>query len=126
MTTKKIEFGSDAYFALTANNPDWGKYLALGSRVIVVVNGIAYEITDTGTGATDANAAPIAPPAAPTTEARIFTPVPEEGIEPELKVVRTWPTFKPPEAAVAVITTTGETVSPPLVEVPSTISNMTG
>ncbi len=64
MTTKKIEFGSDAYFALTANNPDWGKYLALGSRVIVVVNGVAYEITDTGAGATDARAAPTSPPLA--------------------------------------------------------------
>jgi len=52
MTTKKIEFGSDAYFALSANNPDWGKYLALGARVIVVLDGVAYEITDTGVGAT--------------------------------------------------------------------------
>ncbi|MDE3089472.1 MAG: VWA domain-containing protein [Chloroflexota bacterium] len=58
MTTKKIEFGSDAYFALGANNPDWGKYLALGARVIVVLNGAAYEITDNGRGATDASAAP--------------------------------------------------------------------
>ncbi|MEW5718936.1 MAG: VIT domain-containing protein [Chloroflexota bacterium] len=64
MTTKKIEFGSDAYFALTANNPEWGKYLALGSRVIVVVNGVAYEITDTGVGATDARAAPTSLPLA--------------------------------------------------------------
>ncbi|MCI0478904.1 MAG: hypothetical protein L0Y55_21890, partial [Anaerolineales bacterium] len=62
MTPKKIEFGSDAYFALSANNPDWGKYLALGARVIVVLDGVAYEITDTGVGATDARAAPTSPP----------------------------------------------------------------
>jgi len=62
MTAKKIEFGSDAYFALSANNPDWGKYIALGSRVIFVVNGTAYEIMDTGTGATSSNAAPTSPP----------------------------------------------------------------
>lgn len=70
MTTKKIEFGSDAYFALTANNPDLGKYLALGSRVIVVVNGTAYEITDTGVGASDSSAVPTARPVPPTPEAR--------------------------------------------------------
>jgi len=62
MTTKKIEFGSDAYFALSANNPDWGKYLALGSRVIVVLNGTPYEITDNGSGASDAGAVPTSPP----------------------------------------------------------------
>jgi Ca-activated chloride channel family protein len=70
MTTKKIEFGSDAYFALTANNPDLGKYFALGSRVIVVVNGTAYEITDTGVGASDSSAVPTARPAPETPEAR--------------------------------------------------------
>ncbi|MBI5303382.1 MAG: VWA domain-containing protein [Chloroflexi bacterium] len=52
MTTTKIEFNSDAYFALIANNPNAGKYIALGARVIVIVNGIAYEITDNGAGAT--------------------------------------------------------------------------
>jgi Ca-activated chloride channel family protein len=58
MTPQKIEFGSDAYFALAANNPEWGKYFALGSRVVVVLAGFAYEITDNGSGATDARAAP--------------------------------------------------------------------
>lgn len=65
MTTKKIEFGSDAFFVLSANNPDWGKYIALGSRVIFMVNGTAYEITDTGTGATSSSAAPTAQPTSP-------------------------------------------------------------
>ena len=70
MTTRKIELYSDAYFAFVANNPDVGKYLALGSRVILVLNGVAYEITDTSTGATDANAAPTAAPAQPTPQSR--------------------------------------------------------
>jgi Ca-activated chloride channel family protein len=68
MTTKKIEFGSDAYLTLIVNNPTWGKYVALGSRVIFVANGTAYEITDSGAGATDPSAAPTA---APTLESRI-------------------------------------------------------
>lgn len=63
MTTRKIEFGSDAFFALSASNPEWGKYIALSSRVIFVVNGVAYEITDTGSGATSINAAPTGAPA---------------------------------------------------------------
>ena len=70
MTTRKIELYSDAYFAFVANNPDVGKYLALGSRVILVLNGVAYEITDTGAGATDANVAPTAAPAQPTPQSR--------------------------------------------------------
>ncbi|MCX7840510.1 MAG: VWA domain-containing protein, partial [Anaerolineae bacterium] len=73
MTTKKIEFGSDAYFALITNNPEVGKYLALGTRVIFVINGIAYEITDTGSGATDASAVPALPTP---------TPIRGEGIQP--------------------------------------------
>lgn len=66
MTTQKIEFGSEAYFALAANHPKVGKYLALGARVIFVLDGAAYEITDTGVGARDASAAPTAVPATPT------------------------------------------------------------
>jgi Ca-activated chloride channel homolog len=78
MTTRKIEFNSDAYFALATNNSDWGKYLALGSRVIVVLNGTPYEITDNGSGASDTSAAPTAPPVSPTVESRALpasTPV---------------------------------------------------
>lgn len=63
MTTKKIEFGSDAYFALTTSNPELGKYLALGSRVIVVIDGVAYEITDTGVGATSPDTSSLPKPA---------------------------------------------------------------
>lgn len=47
MTTTKVEFNGDAYFALL-QNPAWGKYIALGSKLIVVLDGTAYEITDGG------------------------------------------------------------------------------
>lgn len=62
MATRKIEFGSEAYFALSANNAGWGKYIALGSRVIFVANNVAYEITDTGTGEANIGSAPIGVP----------------------------------------------------------------
>ncbi len=44
METVKIEFLSDAYFTLLAEQPELGAYLALGERVIVVVDDVAYEI----------------------------------------------------------------------------------
>ncbi len=52
MTPRKVEFNSDVYFGLLDpkgfGNPSGLKYLALGTRVIFVAGGIAYEITDTG------------------------------------------------------------------------------
>lgn len=70
MTTTKIEFGSDAYFALVANKPEAGKYIALGSRVVFVLKNLAYEITDNGSGATNSSLIPTAIPVPPTVESR--------------------------------------------------------
>jgi Ca-activated chloride channel family protein len=44
MQTVKVEFLSDAYFDLLTRHPDMGAFLALGERVIVVIEGAAYEI----------------------------------------------------------------------------------
>ncbi|HZQ37955.1 MAG TPA: hypothetical protein VFD32_18650, partial [Dehalococcoidia bacterium] len=44
--TVKIVFASDDYLALLADHPELAPYLALGSRVIVVLDGVAYEITE--------------------------------------------------------------------------------
>jgi Ca-activated chloride channel family protein len=66
MTTTEIEFGSEAYFNMLANNSQIGKYVALSSRVIFVLNGTAYEITDNGSGSTAPSAAPTAAPATAT------------------------------------------------------------
>lgn len=44
METTKVEFLSDAYFDLLAEYPEAGAYLALGERVIVVLDGTAYEV----------------------------------------------------------------------------------
>ncbi|MBI5034326.1 MAG: VWA domain-containing protein [Chloroflexi bacterium] len=82
MTTKKIEFGSDAYFALSTNNPEWGKYLALGARVIVVIDGVAYEITDTGVGATSPDSSSL--------------PKPSSSIAISANVTRALPAATPP------------------------------
>lgn len=45
MTTTKIVFGSAQYFDLLSQHPEWNKYVAVGTNVIFVVNGAAYEIT---------------------------------------------------------------------------------
>ncbi len=45
MTTQKVVFLSDAYFELLAAQPDLAEYFALGERVIVVLDDIAYEVT---------------------------------------------------------------------------------
>lgn len=70
MTTKKIGFGSDTYFELLAAKPEWGPYLALGSRVIFVADGVAYEVVE---GAGDEIELP-APSPTPTPAVQFPTP----------------------------------------------------
>lgn len=48
MTTTKVDFGSERYFELLAEHPEWGRYFAAGQRVIVVLDGEAYEIVGEG------------------------------------------------------------------------------
>ncbi len=82
MKTLPIEFGSEAYFALITSNPLAGKYIALGLRVIFVLNGVAYEITDGGTGATSASIVPTILPSSPTLEARALPRIPTSTSSP--------------------------------------------
>ncbi|NPV67525.1 MAG: VWA domain-containing protein [Anaerolineae bacterium] len=44
MTTQKVEFLSEAYFELLAQQPALADFFALGERVIVVLEGVAYEV----------------------------------------------------------------------------------
>jgi len=44
MPVTDIGFGSDVYYQLLTTRPEWGKYFALGERVIFVVDGEAYQI----------------------------------------------------------------------------------
>jgi len=50
MKAKQIVFGSDAYFQILSEHPDWGVYFALGPKVIVVLDGRAYEIIEESQG----------------------------------------------------------------------------
>jgi Ca-activated chloride channel family protein len=46
MTPVAVGFGSDDYFALVAARPDWGRYFAVGEHVVVVLEGVAYEVRE--------------------------------------------------------------------------------
>ena len=46
MDVTKIGFGSDNYYQLLGQRPDWGSYFALGEHVIFLVDGQAYEVTE--------------------------------------------------------------------------------
>ncbi len=39
-----VPFGSDAYFELAGRSPDVARYLSIGSPLVLVVEGVAYEI----------------------------------------------------------------------------------
>jgi hypothetical protein len=48
MSTTKLPFGSQAFFDFLAGHPEAGRYFAVGERVIVVVDGTAYEMVPSG------------------------------------------------------------------------------
>lgn len=45
MQTVDVEFLSDAYFDLLVEHPELTEYFAVGERVIVVLDGVAYQVT---------------------------------------------------------------------------------
>jgi Ca-activated chloride channel family protein len=85
METVPVAFGSDDYFALVTARPEWGRYFALGSHIIVVLEGTAYEVRE-------GDAPPLdLPPAQPEPGA---TPTPSGPSGPEVQ-----PPAAPPPAA---------------------------
>jgi Ca-activated chloride channel family protein len=68
-----IPFASDAYFDLLNDRPELGEALALGGEMIIVVDGAAYRITDTG----DESNTTISQPVDPVAETDDTPPVDE-------------------------------------------------
>jgi Ca-activated chloride channel family protein len=58
MDVSEIGFGSDSYYQLLGQRPDWGPYFALGEHVIFVVDGQAYEVAEGDYPPVEAPAAP--------------------------------------------------------------------
>jgi len=44
MHVTRLQFGNPAYFKLLTEHSQWGKYFAVGERVIVVLDGTAYQV----------------------------------------------------------------------------------
>jgi hypothetical protein len=44
--TKKVKAYSDEYFKLLRDTPELAKYLAVGERIIIVFNKVAYEVVE--------------------------------------------------------------------------------
>jgi Ca-activated chloride channel family protein len=59
--TTKIGFGSDDYYDVLAQRPDWGSFFALGERVIFLSDGEAYEVAEGDFPAVDVPDAPTPP-----------------------------------------------------------------
>ncbi len=69
----KINFGGEDYFKLLAANPQWGKYFALGKQVIVVLDGVAYQVAE-------GNFSSVTVPTRPTPSSSIIPPVPDDNL----------------------------------------------
>ncbi|MCB9141799.1 MAG: VWA domain-containing protein [Anaerolineales bacterium] len=63
---QEIAFGSAAYFDLLTQHPDWRDYFAVSPNLIVVLDGTAYVIADSGETMAE-------PPVAPTTASQPVT-----------------------------------------------------
>jgi len=77
MATTKIGFGSDDYYDVLAQRPDWGPFFALGERVIFLSDGEAYEVAEGDFPAVDVPDAPPTQPDAPD-EPPVQPDVPDE------------------------------------------------
>ena len=82
MQAEAIVFGSDRYFQLLSQFPEIGRYLALGDRVTVILNGKAYAIGGEGQTAAQPAAQPVqvaspSPAKAATKIAPLPTPIPQ-------------------------------------------------
>lgn len=72
----KVPFNTDDYYKLLTARPEWGKYFAVGEKVLVVLDGRAYQIVDTGaTASANLNLTPVAttPPNGATTSPALGT-----------------------------------------------------
>jgi len=80
MAISKVGFGSDDYYQLLGQRPDWGPYFALGEHVIFVVDGQAYEITEGDYPPVDVPSNPDVPdPVGPNPDPMLLAAVHDDG-----------------------------------------------
>jgi len=76
MSTVRLPFGSDDFFKLLADHPEAGRYLAVGERVIVVVDDVAYETVPSDEA--PRTPAPSSSDESPSTDLPVTSPPPDE------------------------------------------------
>jgi PKD repeat protein len=79
METVKLPFASEAFFDLLTEYPEAGRYFALGERVIVVIDGVAYETV--GAGEAPQGALPPAKSEPTTSRPAVTSAMPDEAGE---------------------------------------------
>jgi len=80
MDVSRIGFGSDNYYQLLGQRPDWGPYFALGEHVIFVADGQAYEVTEGDYPSVEAPSNPDVPdPSGPNPALPLPAPVADDG-----------------------------------------------
>ncbi|MBI1800148.1 MAG: VWA domain-containing protein [Chloroflexi bacterium] len=76
MSTTKVAFQSADYYKVLDARPEWGRYFAVGARVIVVLGNTAYEVVDPSSSDQ------------PTTPLVIPSPLPPSAATPVLSIRR--------------------------------------
>jgi len=84
MDITKIGFGSDNYYQLLGQRPDWGAYFALGEHVIFVADGQAYEVTEGDYPSVEVTPNPEATPNPDVTPKSDVTPKPDATPKPHV------------------------------------------
>jgi Ca-activated chloride channel family protein len=80
MATTRIGFGSDDYYEVLGQRPDWGPYFALGEHVIFVADGQAYEVAEGDYPAVEAPSGPDVPdPVGPNADHALPAVVQDDG-----------------------------------------------
>ncbi len=80
MDVTRIGFGSDNYYQLLGQRPDWGSYFALGEHVIFLVDGQAYEVIEGDYPPVEAPSSPDVPdPLGPDPDPLLLAAVRDDG-----------------------------------------------
>jgi Ca-activated chloride channel family protein len=97
MAAEAVAFGGERYFTLLAAHPEIGRYLALGDRVTVLLDGQAYAVAPDAVE-TSAGPTPASPPPTP-----VAPPLPTAVTPPETAAASPTVTLCPGAAAVGLM-----------------------
>ena len=65
MRPEGLRFGSATYYRLLSEHPEWGRYLSVSNRLVVVLDGTAYRIGPDQEESVHAPSQPVLEPSSP-------------------------------------------------------------